>query len=53
MKKFIHLGFFAVSLTLNAQVGINTTTPNGATVLDITSTNNDKGIQIPRLTTAD
>lgn len=53
MKKFIHLGFFAVSLTLNAQVGINTTTPNGATVLDITSTNNDKGILIPRLTTAD
>jgi len=31
-----------------AQVGINTNTPNGATVLDITSS--DKGILIPRLT---
>ncbi|MCE3075928.1 hypothetical protein [Chryseobacterium gwangjuense] len=30
-----------------AQVGINTTSPNGATVLDITS--NQKGILIPRL----
>ncbi len=32
----------------NAQVGINTTTPNGATVLDINS--NAKGVLIPRLT---
>ncbi|GAA4162705.1 hypothetical protein GCM10022217_30600 [Chryseobacterium ginsenosidimutans] len=36
---------------LQAQVGINTTTPNGATVLDISS--NQKGILIPRLTDAD
>lgn len=34
-----------------AQVGINTTTPNGATVLDIIS--NQKGILIPRLSDAD
>lgn len=33
------------------QVGINTTTPNGATVLDIVST--QKGILIPRLTDTD
>ncbi|MBH1959800.1 MAG: hypothetical protein I8H68_06795 [Flavobacteriia bacterium] len=32
----------------HAQVGINTTTPNGATVLDINS--NEKGILVPRLT---
>ncbi|MFC3161316.1 hypothetical protein [Chryseobacterium arachidis] len=36
---------------LGAQVGINTATPNGATVLDIFS--NQKGILIPRLTDAD
>lgn len=34
-----------------AQVGINTTSPNGATILDIVS--NQKGILIPRLTDAD
>lgn len=34
-----------------AQVGINTTSPNGATVLDIIS--NQKGILIPRLSDAD
>ncbi|GAE63131.1 hypothetical protein [Chryseobacterium indologenes] len=34
-----------------AQVGIDTTTPNGATVLDIVS--NQKGILIPRLTDTD
>lgn len=31
-----------------AQVGIGTSTPNSATILDISST--DKGILIPRLT---
>lgn len=35
----------------SAQVGINTTTPNGATVLDINS--NAKGLLIPRLTDAE
>jgi len=34
-----------------AQVGINTTSPNGATILDIVS--NQKGILIPRLTDTD
>lgn len=36
---------------LNAQVGINTSTPNGATVLDINS--NAKGMLIPRLMTTE
>ena len=34
----------------NAQVGINTTSPNASAALDITST--DKGLLIPRMTTA-
>ncbi|WP_449398864.1 hypothetical protein [Chryseobacterium wanjuense] len=41
---------FLYSLSI-AQVGINTTSPNGATVLDIFS--NQKGILIPRLSDAD
>jgi hypothetical protein len=49
MKKFIlsiATALFVVGAA-NAQVGIGTTTPNGATVLDIES--NSKGILIPRL----
>jgi hypothetical protein len=42
---FITLGCL---FKLNAQVGINTTTPNASSVLDITSTN--QGILIPRMT---
>lgn len=49
-KKFIFAILFAWAMLLNAQVGINTTTPNGAAVLDIHS--NEKGILIPRLTDA-
>lgn len=49
MKKNLYLFVFANLFSLfYAQVGINTETPNGATVLDITSTS--KGILIPRLT---
>ncbi len=47
MKKVFILASFMGLVSLNAQVGINTTTPNGASVLDITS--NNKGILIPRL----
>lgn len=36
----------------NGAVGINTTTPNANSVLDIVSGNNNKGIFIPRLTEA-
>lgn len=47
-NKFI-LGMSLILFTIShAQVGINTTTPNGATVLDINS--NEKGILVPRLT---
>ena len=42
---FITLGCL---FKLNAQVGINTTTPNASSVLDITSTN--QGMLIPRMT---
>ncbi|WP_445721540.1 hypothetical protein [Flavobacterium sp.] len=40
--------FFALSM--NGQVGINTTTPDASSILDITSTT--KGILTPRMTTA-
>ncbi len=47
-NKFI-LGISLILFTIShAQVGINITTPNGATVLDINS--NEKGILVPRLT---
>lgn len=42
--------FFIISLSSYAQVGIGTTNPDDSSVLDIQST--DKGILIPRLTTA-
>ncbi|MGE8432233.1 MULTISPECIES: hypothetical protein [Chryseobacterium] len=45
---FILLCVYALMYT---QVGINTSTPNGATVLDVVS--NQKGILIPRLTDTD
>lgn len=42
--------FFIISLSSYAQVGIGTTNPDDSSILDIEST--DKGILIPRLTTA-
>lgn len=46
-KKFI-LGMSLILFTIShGQVGINTATPNGATVMDISSS--EKGILIPRL----
>jgi hypothetical protein len=52
MKQFLSLLAFAFCLlNLHAQnVGIGTTTPNASAALDITSTN--KGVLIPRMTTA-
>jgi len=48
--KFL-FAFAILSLGIaNAQVGINTTSPNASAALDITST--DKGLLIPRMTTA-
>ena len=50
MKKIILWTLCFISIaTLQAQVGINTSTPNVSAALDIESTN--KGILIPRMTT--
>lgn len=50
MKKIILWTLCFISIaTLQAQVGINTSTPNASAALDIESTN--KGILIPRMTT--
>lgn len=48
MRFIIFIGVLLVSLQVNAQVGIGTTTPNNSAMLDITST--DSGILIPRMT---
>lgn len=51
MNKFIYaITFMFFALLTHAQVGINTDSPNAATVLDIVSS--DRGILIPRLTTS-
>ncbi|MEZ4874816.1 MAG: hypothetical protein R2793_05045 [Flavobacteriaceae bacterium] len=52
MKKFIFLSLLLFFCSqIKAQVGINTTTPDPSSELDITST--DGGILIPRLTQAE
>ncbi|WP_228451970.1 hypothetical protein [Chryseobacterium sp. G0186] len=52
MRKILTLFIpLCISCFMYAQVGINTTSPNGAVILDITS--NEKGILIPRLTDSD
>ncbi|MDR6485872.1 hypothetical protein J2799_000357 [Chryseobacterium vietnamense] len=52
MRKILTLFIlFFISSFVYAQVGINTSAPNGASVLDIVS--NQKGILIPRLTDTD
>ncbi|MEZ4857614.1 MAG: tail fiber domain-containing protein [Flavobacteriaceae bacterium] len=52
MKKFILFSFIAFFCSqINAQVGINTTTPDPSSELDISST--DGGILIPRMTQTD
>ncbi len=48
---FVFLILITTSLTLNAQVGINTVTPEGGSILDITSS--DKGLLIPRVDITD
>ncbi|MCU7614224.1 hypothetical protein N0B16_07230 [Chryseobacterium sp. GMJ5] len=50
-QKFLFLLFFALLvITAKAQVGINTTTPDPSSALDINSTT--KGLLAPRMTTA-
>ena len=48
-KKILFLTIILFSLTLHAQVGVNTDNPHQSTVLDVTST--DKGVLLPRMTT--
>lgn len=51
MKKLqLAIFFFCAFLNSNAQTGIGTTTPNASAKLDVSST--DKGILIPRMTSA-
>ncbi|OMQ13118.1 hypothetical protein [[Flexibacter] sp. ATCC 35103] len=49
-KKLLLLFLILLSLTVNAQIGIGTTTPNASSILDVTSTT--KGMLTPRMTTA-
>lgn len=53
MKKyFFTLLCLSVIGTLQAQVGINTTTPHSSAALDITSPGNNQGVLLPRMSTA-
>ena len=52
MKKFITIILLFYSVTTFAQTGIGTTTPDDSSMLDIQSPDNDKGVLIPRMTTA-
>lgn len=49
-QKFLTLLLVALSLMVNAQVGIGTTTPDTSSLLDLTSTT--KGLLAPRMTTS-
>lgn len=51
MKNFILVGLMLLCANLFPQVGIDTDTPNGASILDIVST--EKGVLIPRLTSTE
>ena len=45
LQPFLWLFFLCVTVQeINAQVGINTETPDASAVLDIVSKNNDKGL---------
>lgn len=51
MKQIFFSALFFFSITVNAQVGIGTASPNSSAQLDISST--DKGLLIPRMTAAE
>ena len=51
MKKIFFSAIFCFSITANAQVGIGTASPHSSAQLDITSA--DKGLLIPRMTSAE
>lgn len=48
MKNFTKIVFLFITHDVLSQVGINTTTPDSSSILDITST--EKGVLIPRMT---
>lgn len=50
MKKIFSIFLIALSLAMNAQVGIGTDTPDVSSILDVVSTS--KGVLVPRMTTA-
>lgn len=51
MKRLLCLALISLTISsISAQVGINTTSPDENAMLDVRS--DDKGILIPRLTTA-
>ena len=50
MKKITVFFFLLSNVLLNAQVGVNTTTPDPSSMLDITATN--KGVLVPRVSLA-
>ena len=53
MKKLIIFVFLLMYICeLSAQIGINTDTPHQSAAFDIDTYNNDKGVLLPRLTTA-
>ncbi|PXV63367.1 hypothetical protein CLV62_11484 [Dysgonomonas alginatilytica] len=52
-KSILTCILFALCLVnLQAQVGINTSTPNPSAALDVVSPNDNQGVLIPRMTTA-
>lgn len=53
VSKIIVMIVFILSVTnASSQIGINTDSPISSSVLDINAYNNDKGLLIPRMTTA-
>ena len=54
MKKTLYIFLLiCFSARIFSQVGINTTTPNSKSAMDVVSKNNNTGILIPRLTTVE
>lgn len=52
MKYLISILLSLMAVGLSAQIGINTDTPHTSSILDIDANNKDKGLFIPRMTTA-
>lgn len=49
-KQLLLLGIFAMPITISAQIGIGTSSPDASAALDVSSTS--QGLLIPRMTTA-